>query len=95
MTEAAEAVLDAPVAAERVKMPEVPKADGTSYRETWSAEVVSLAALVKAVAEGKAPIAYLEANTQALNAAARTFKGTVEIPGVRIKKDTILARRLS
>jgi hypothetical protein len=95
MTEAAEAVLDAPVAVERVKTPEAPKADGTSYRETWSAEVISLMTLVKAVAEGKAPIAYLEANTQALNAAARAFKGTVEIPGVKIKKDIVMARRLS
>lgn len=94
MAEAADAILDAPVAVERVNIPEIPKPDGISYRETWSAEVVDLMTLVKAVAEGKAPIAYLEANTQALNTAARAFKGTVEIPGVRIKKDTILARRL-
>lgn len=95
MTQAAEAVLEMPTVVPKVAVVEPVKAGGESYREIWSAEVVDLMTLVKAVAAGLQPLAYLEANMSTLNKAAGMFKGTVQIPGVRIKSETILARRAS
>jgi hypothetical protein len=95
LTEAAQEALEQPIVIEKVAIDEPIKAGGESYRESWSAEVVDIMALVKAVANGSQPIAYLQPNMTALNSAARTFKGTVQIPGVKIVSSTILARRLA
>jgi len=59
------------------------KLDGASIRETWSAQVTDLRALCRAVADGKAPLAYIEANMTALNAQARSLKKELNIPGVK------------
>lgn len=56
---------------------------GIGSRVTWHAEVTDMLALVRAVAAGQAPISYLEANTVALNAAARSMKDTMPVAGVR------------
>lgn len=93
LDEAAEEAISQPVVIEKVTVAGPEKAGGESFRETWSAEVVDLMALVKAVAAGTQPLAYLQANMQALNSAARMFKGTMPIPGVRIYSDVIIARR--
>ena len=93
MNEAAEEAISQPVVIEKVTVAEPVRAGGESFRETWKAEVVDLMALVKAVAAGTQPLAYLEANTSTLNRAAAMFKGTSPIPGVRIFSDTIIARR--
>ena len=93
MTAAADAVLEAPVVVPKVTVEEPAKAGGESYRATWSAEVVDLMALIKSVAEGRQPPAYLLPNMTALNGAARMFKGTVQIPGVKIQSETVIARR--
>ena len=62
----------------------VPKVAGISYRETYTGDVTDLQALVKAVAGGKAPLAYLQVNQVALNAAARSLRESLNlIPGVR------------
>lgn len=73
----------------------VPKVAGISYRENWNADVTDLLALVKAVADGKAPLAYLQANTVALGAAARSLKTELNrIPGVRaVVTKTAIGRR--
>ena len=73
----------------------VPKIAGISFRETWSAEVTDLRALVKAVAEGKAPLAYLQANSIAINQAARSLKTELNtIPGLKaIVTKTAIGRR--
>jgi hypothetical protein len=93
MTAAADEALAAPVVIESVKAPEVAKGEGVSYRTSYSAEVVSLMDLVKAVAAGSAPITMIEANMTTLNGWARLTKGTEAIPGVRIvKKDTQVVR---
>lgn len=91
--EAAEEALDAPVILKGIVTPVMERAEGTSYREIWSAEVVDLMTLVSAVAAGQAPIAYLMPNTAALNATARAMKGAVKIPGVMFKAETSIARR--
>ena len=93
MNEAAEEAISQPVVIEKVTVAEPVKAGGESFREIWKAEVVDLMALVKAVAEGRQPLAYLEANTVTLGKAAAMFKGTVPIPGVKITSETIIARR--
>lgn len=63
--------------------PTYQKAPGLSYREDWSAEVVDLMALVKAVAAGKAPVNFLTANTTVLNAQARATKNSLSFDGVK------------
>ena len=75
--------------------PVVPKIEGLSPRETWSAEVTDLLALVKAVAAGQAPLAYVQANLTALNGAARAIKQELNAtPGVRAVKTTTMVGRL-
>ncbi len=76
--------------------PSAPSADyainlvGLKYTEHWSAEVIDLAKLVKAVAEGKQPITLLAANQTALNQMARAQKGAMNVPGVRpVKKENL------
>jgi hypothetical protein len=81
--EAAEEVLSAPSVAPPPVMPRaVPKTEGVSARENWSARVTSMAALVKAVAEGKAPFGLVQATEKALNGLARSLKGSMQVPGV-------------
>lgn len=94
MTAAADAVLDNPIAVPKVEVPVFEKAEGVSYRKQYSAEVVSLMDLVKAVASGSVPIAYISANTTALNSWARSTKGSDSIPGVKVVTENIQSRRM-
>jgi hypothetical protein len=55
---------------------------------TYGAEVDDLMALVKAVAEGKAPLRYLAANTAELSRDAKASKEAFSVPGVKLVKDT-------
>lgn len=70
-----------------------PKVSGVSMRETWSAEVDDLMTLVKAVAEGKAPLACLQADMKVLNAQARALKAQLAYPGVRAVSTSSVAAR--
>lgn len=80
--EAAEAIINTPTTTPKPHV-EVPKAASLSFREDWSAEVVNLMELVKAVAAGQAPLAYLMASHIALNQQARSLRGEMRIPGVK------------
>jgi hypothetical protein len=72
----------------------VPKLAGVSGRMTYSAQVDSLKALVHAVAEGKAPIEALQANTTFLGQQARAFKKAGELyPGVTVIAESALSVR--
>jgi hypothetical protein len=62
--------------------------DGVSFTTTYSAAVDDLMLLVRAVAVGKAPLAYLLPNEPALNALARSLKGEFEVPGCRLVSTT-------
>jgi DNA repair exonuclease SbcCD ATPase subunit len=73
--------------------PNVQKVEGLSVRETWSAEVTDMTALVKAVAEGKAPMNFLTVNTTVLNAQARATKDSLSFPGVKFIATKGLASR--
>lgn len=93
MTAAADAVMEAAPVIEKVVIAGPSKAEGVSYRTTYSAEVVSLIELVKAVAEGRASIACINADMVVLNSLARASKGTFPIPGVRVVTSDVMARR--
>ena len=69
-------------------------AAGISKRVTYSAEVTDLLALVKAVAEGKAPIEAVQADTKFLGAQARAFKKQGDLyPGVKSVAPASVAAR--
>jgi hypothetical protein len=75
--------------------PAVPKVGGISYRDTYSAKVTDLIALVKFVAANPTHVGLLKANEVALNAQARSLKAQMRIPGVEVVKtrDVAAGRR--
>jgi len=85
-------VSPAPVFVPRPVAP-TPKVEGVSFRDAFHAEVYDLLALVKAVAAGQAPLALLHVNTTALNGLARSLKGALVIPGVKVVSDRVAAVR--
>jgi len=91
--EAADEAMDAAPVIERTIVAAPQKAQGTSIRDYYSAEVTDLPTLVKAVAEGKAPIEAVQANMTYLNGKARLEKGSMKIPGVQAVVDTKQTRR--
>lgn len=70
-----------------------PTVEGISKRDNWKAEITDLSALVKAVAEGKAPMTMIQANTKTIGQMARALKGSVNYPGVRFYNDKTIAAR--
>ncbi len=70
---------------------EAPKVSGLSTRKTYSAEVTDLQALVKAVAEGRAPLSFLQANYTVLNQQARSLKTEFVCDGVKVIESDSLA----
>ena len=92
----AEALIDAPVFVPTVAVaPSTPKVSGISYRETWSANVTDLGALVMYVAQHPQFAGLLLANIPALNGQARSLKGQMQIPGVEAvcTRDVAAGRR--
>jgi hypothetical protein len=55
---------------------------------TWQAEVVDIRELCRAIASGTAPPTYVTPNIAALNGVARSTRGALKIPGVRIFEQT-------
>lgn len=92
----ADALISAPVDVPVVAVaPMTPKVSGISYRETWSAEVTDLAALVAYVARHSQFAGLLSPNMPALNGQARSLKGQLQIPGVKAicTRDVAAGRR--
>ena len=87
-SEMAEALLEAPLAPPVVVIPKIetqaPKVDGLSVTKIYKGEVVNLAQLIQAVAQGRAPIGLLEVNQTALNGMARALKEAFSVPGCRV-----------
>ena len=71
--------------------PCAPAVAGLSSRTTKKARVTDLAALVAAVARGKAPSDCVEANQTFLNGLARLATGDSTIPGVVFETETTIA----
>lgn len=84
-SETANAIIAQPVYVPPVNVPKpaVQASRLTAGRSVWSAEVLDLMALVKAVAAGTAPITFIEPNMVNLNAQARASKQATKVPGVR------------
>lgn len=70
-----------------------PKVKGLSSKKTYTAEVTDLMELVKAVAEGRAPIKALQADQKFLNQMATAMKDDYSIPGTKLVIGTSLASR--
>jgi hypothetical protein len=80
--------LDIPVLAPAIRQePAVVLPKGMTVSKKYKAEVTSIALLCRAVAEGKVPASYVEANMTALNARARADKAGMSVPGVRAVED--------
>jgi hypothetical protein len=70
------------------------RAAGISTANAWKGECTSLTQLVRAIADGKANIGLVMANDSALNALARSTRGTLQVPGVRFfNQPAVRARR--
>lgn len=83
------AILEAPVATPRVApAPSYTRAAGMRAPTYYSAELTSLAVLVKAAAADARLLPFLQANMTAVNAAARSQKEMFNVPGFRLKKET-------
>jgi hypothetical protein len=63
-------------------VPTTTKVEGVTFRETWSARIVDLHALIVAAAGHRPWVALLNPNMGALNAQARSLKAQMSIPGV-------------
>lgn len=91
---AAQAILEAP-AEPIVVPPPAPTTSvaGISYSDTWKAECIDLRALVLAVAQGKASITLLQANTVGINAMAKAMKGEFKVDGIRVWPERTVSSR--
>lgn len=72
-----------PPPAPRTVVPDKPKAEGASVNKYWSAEVVDVRLLCKAVADGVVPASFVKGNEPILNSVARADKEKFNVPGVR------------
>lgn len=72
-----------------------PTVAGISTRKTYAAKVTDKMALIKAVAEGRAPNNVIEPNQTVLNALARSMKEGFAYPGVVLVTDTGIASKAS
>jgi len=70
---------------------EAPKVAGVSTRENWFGECVDLMALVKAIADGKAPLALVQPNDKIIGQQARSLKADFVTPGIRVWSERSLA----
>jgi hypothetical protein len=69
------------------------RAAGISTRVTYRAEVLDIKAVCRAVADGKLSPEYVQPNQAALNRRAAAEKESLNIPGVRIVRDTGITTR--
>jgi hypothetical protein len=65
-------------------------ARGITTATSWYGEVTSLEALIKAVAENKASTNLLMPNQVAIGELARATRGTLEVPGIRFFKQSVV-----
>lgn len=85
------AIIEQPMVAPVVSVaPTVQPVSGISAAKTYRVEVVNLRELAKAVATGAVPETYIAANLPALNGVARSTRGAISIPGVRIVEDSVI-----
>lgn len=82
--EEAEQIIAEPVYVPPIRVvSEIPKSKESHIRETWSAEIIDLKTLVTAIVANSAPVEAVEPNMTFLNGQARSYKQSLNIPGVR------------
>ena len=91
--QSAEELIAAPVEAPLVVVRSETKAEGVSFRENWKAMVVDLKTLVRAVADGTAPLAAIVPNQSFLDSQAKALKAELSYPGVKAYNETIVSGR--
>ncbi len=97
--EEAEAILEEeiqapiPEAEPVAPIPEAPKAQGSSARLSWSADVVDMKSLCRAIAEGRQSETLVKPNQTILDAMARSAKGTLDVPGVKAVSRQVVSFR--
>jgi hypothetical protein len=85
------AMINAPLVVAPLRVePAFQAARGVTTAVTWKGEVTSLAALVKAIAEGKADLHLVQANQAGINEKARATRGTLVIPGIRFFSEPVV-----
>jgi chromosome segregation ATPase len=72
---------------------DVPKVKGLNARQEWKHRGVDLMALVKAVYEGRQPLAYLDFNHPTLAGMAKALKKQMNVPGVEVYPETVTASK--
>lgn len=87
----AEAILDQPVNVAPVILPGATQTKGVSVREVWGYEVTNLMDLVRAVAAGRVSIQAIRPNEVFLGQQARSLKGEMKVPGVRVFSQKVVA----
>jgi hypothetical protein len=68
------------------------KVEGMTTRDVWSAAVVDLPSLLRAVADGRAPADFVIVNGAGIDRYVNATRGTAPIPGVRIDRGTEVRR---
>ena len=69
----------------------IPKISGITFRDSWTCEVTDLLALVRAVADGKAPLSVLTADMSVLGKLANAQRGLFSLPGVLVVLKSVVA----
>lgn len=70
-----------------------PVVAGSVVSGTWKAEVTDKMALIKFIAEGKAPADWVDVNMPRLNAEAKSKREAMAVPGVRAYKQANISAR--
>ena len=91
----AEAIMAQPVDVPAVMVKRmVPKVEGITYRDNWTVHPdISVRALAAAVANGTAPVTFLQPNLTAIRQWARATQGGQTIPGIKVVNDRQIAAR--
>lgn len=90
----ADQILEEPINTPATVIPRVARHEGISTSKTWHIEVTDLRALIVAVAEGKAPTAFLLPNEKALRQQAVSLHGEFKCLGIRVYSRTGVSTRI-
>lgn len=93
MSDVAESIMDEAPYTPTVVVPQksTAKVDGVSFRESYKAQVFDIKALCRAVVEGKVPANVVMPDMTVLNGLARSLKGQLSYPGVKVVCEKVVA----
>ena len=90
---ASNATLEAEMTVATVTQIQPTSVKGISTKTLWKAEVADKLALIKYVANNPQYINLLEGNTTAINSLAKSLKGAMQVDGIRVYEEKIMASR--